>query len=83
LQGKSNCVVLLVVVAVDSCADWKSLSLLVGNFSAVLKSGVEGRLLLVVKWLYFCSDVWIRIGGVKSQTFTVGIGLRHGFLDWE
>jgi len=80
LQGKSNCVLLLVVVPVDSCANWKSSSLLVGNCSAVLKSGDEGRLLLVVKLLYFCSDVWIRVGGVKSQPFTAGIGLRHGFL---
>jgi len=30
---------------------------------------VDGHLLLAVK--YFCSDVCVRVGGVKSQPFTV------------
>jgi len=33
---------------------------------------VDGRLLLTVKSLHSCSEVCVRIGGVKSQPFTVG-----------
>jgi len=40
--------------------------------------GVDGRLLLVVKPLYPCSEVRVRVGRVKSQPFTVGVGLRQG-----
>jgi len=40
---------------------------------------VDGRLLLAVKSLYSCSEVCVRVGGVKSQPFTVGVGLwRQG-----
>jgi len=40
--------------------------------------GPDGRLLLVVKSLYSCSEVCVRIGRVKSWQFTVGIELRQG-----
>jgi len=33
---------------------------------------VDGRQRLSVKSLYSCSEVCIRVGGVKSQLFTVG-----------
>jgi len=37
--------------------------------------GVDGRLLLAAKSLYSCSEVCVRIRKVKSQPFTVGVGL--------
>jgi len=42
--------------------------------------GVDDRLLLAVKSLFFCSKVCVRVGRVKSQPFTVdvGLGLRQG-----
>jgi len=39
--------------------------------------GVDGRLLLAVKSLYSGSEVCVHVGGVKSQPFTVGVGLRQ------
>jgi len=39
--------------------------------------GVDGRLLLVVKSLYSCSEVCVRVGRVKSRLFTVGVGIRQ------
>jgi len=38
---------------------------------------VDSRLWLV-KSLHACSDVYVRVGGVKSWPFTVGVGLRQG-----
>ena len=35
--------------------------------------GVDDRLLLVVKSLYACSEVCVRVGKVKSRLFTVGL----------
>jgi len=40
--------------------------------------GVDGCLLLAVESLYSCSEVYILVGGVKPQSFIVGIGLRQG-----
>ena len=40
--------------------------------------GVDGRLLMAINSLYSCSDVCVHVGGVKSQPFTVGVGLRQG-----
>ena len=39
---------------------------------------VDDRLLLAVKWLCSCSEVCVRVGGVKSQPFIVSVGLRKG-----
>jgi len=39
--------------------------------------GVGSRQLLAIKYLYSYSEVYVRVDGVKSQPFTVGIGLRH------
>ena len=39
--------------------------------------GVDGRLLLVAKSLYSYSGVCIRVGRVKSRSFTVSVGLRQ------
>jgi len=36
------------------------------------------RLLLVVKSLYSCSEVCVRVREVNSQPFAVGVGLRQG-----
>jgi len=33
---------------------------------------------LAVKSLYSCSEICVHVGGVKSQPFTVGVGLRQG-----
>ena len=40
--------------------------------------GVDGRLLLAVKSLHYCSGVCVGVGGVKPQTYTVVIGFRQG-----
>jgi len=40
--------------------------------------GVDDRLLLAVKSLYSCSEVWVRVRRVKSRPFTIGVGLRQG-----
>ena len=40
--------------------------------------GVDGRLFLAFKSLYPCSEVCFLVGGVISQPFTVGVGLRQG-----
>jgi len=37
--------------------------------------GVDGRLLLIVKSLYFCSEICVCVMGVKSQLFTIVVGL--------
>jgi len=37
----------------------------------------DGRLLLASKSLYSCSEVYIRVGGIKSQPFTVSVRLRQ------
>ena len=39
---------------------------------------VDSCLLLADKWLYSCSEVCVRVSEVKSQPFTVGVGLRQG-----
>ena len=39
--------------------------------------GVDCRLLLAVKSLYTCSEVCVRVGRVKSQPFTGGVGFRQ------
>jgi len=50
-----------------------------GKLRGVLREyGVDDRLLLVVKSLYSSSEVCVHCGGVKSQLFTVGVGLRQG-----
>ena len=41
-------------------------------------SGVYGRLLLAAKSLQFCSEVCVRVGGVKSEPFTMRVGFRQG-----
>ena len=41
--------------------------------ATVLEYGVDDRLLLVVKSLYACSEVCVRVGKVKSRLFTVGL----------
>jgi len=38
------------------------------------KKGVDGGLSLAIKAMYFCLDVCVRGGGVKSQPFAVGVG---------
>ena len=38
---------------------------------------VDGRLLLAVTSLHFCSEVCDHVGKVKSRLFTVGVGLRQ------
>jgi len=44
--------------------------------------GVDDRLLISVlqatKALYSCSEVFVPVGGVKSQAFIVGVGHRQG-----
>ena len=54
--------------------------------------GVDGQLLQAIKSLYECSEVCVRVDGMKSRPFTVGVGLRQGcvlspllfitFMDW-
>jgi len=39
--------------------------------------GVDDRLLLAAMSLYSYSDICVRVGGVKSQRFTVGDGLQQ------
>jgi len=38
--------------------------------------------LLAVKSLYSCSEVCVHVGGVESQLFIVGAGLRQGYMPW-
>jgi len=38
---------------------------------------VDRRLLLAVKSLYSCSEIYISVGGDKSQLFTVGVRLQQ------
>jgi len=38
----------------------------------------DSRLVLAVKPLYPCSEVCVRVGGVMSKSFTMGVGLRQG-----
>jgi len=46
---------------------------LVESLGWVLRDyGVDGRLLLPLKSLYSCSEVYVRVDGVKSQPFTAG-----------
>ena len=40
----------------------------------------SNRLWLVVKSLYFCSEVCVHVGEVKSRPLTVGVGLRQRFV---
>jgi len=42
--------------------------------------GVDDRLLMAIKSSYSCSEVCVHVGGVKSQPFTVGVGLRQKCL---
>jgi len=44
------------------------------------KYGVDGHLLMAIKSLYSCLEICVLVGGVKSQPFTVGVGLRQGCL---
>jgi len=37
--------------------------------------GVESHLLLAEKLLQSCSEVCVRVAGVKSKPFTIGVGL--------
>ena len=39
--------------------------------------GIAYRLLLTVKSLYSFSEVCVRVGGIESRPFTVGVGLRQ------
>jgi len=49
------------------------------KYCGVLReNSVDGRLLLAVTLLYSCSEVCVRVFGVKSQQFTVGFELRQG-----
>ena len=52
---------------------WKALGSVAGN-------GVDGRLLLVVMSMYSYSDVCVRVGGVKSHPFTVGVGFWQWYV---
>jgi len=45
------------------------------------ENGVDDRLLLAVKSLYSCSDVFVIVGRVKPQPFTVGLVLRQAGTD--
>jgi len=48
------------------------------KFWGVLREyGVDDRLLLAAMSLYSYSDICVRVGGVKSQRFTVGDGLQQ------
>jgi len=40
--------------------------------------GADGCLLLPVKSLYSCSEVYVRVGRVQLRQFTVDVGLRQG-----
>jgi len=50
--------------------------------------GVNGRLLVAVKSLYSCSDVCVRIGGIKSQSSSwvldldIGVCFHH-YISWS
>ena len=48
---------------------------------SVREYGVDTRLLLAVKSLYSCSDVFVIVGRVKPQPFTVGLVLRQAGTD--
>jgi len=41
---------------------------------------VDGRLLLIVKSLYSCLNVCVRVGLVKPQPFAVSVGLGQGCM---
>jgi len=45
------------------------------------ENGVEDRLLLAIKSLYPCSEVFILVGRVKPEPFTVGFVLRQAGMD--
>ena len=45
------------------------------------ENGVDDRLLLAVKSLYPCSEVFVPVGRVKPQLFTVGFVLRQAGTD--
>jgi len=49
-----------------------------GSLAKRLESvaGVDSLLLLDIKSLYSCSEVFVCVGGVESQPFTVDVGLR-------
>jgi len=42
--------------------------------------GFDNRLLLAVKSLHSCSEIHVHFGGVKSQPFTMGVGLRQVYV---
>jgi len=48
------------------------------SFGVLKEYSVDGHLLLVVRSLYSYSEVYVSVGTVKSQPFTVGVGLQHG-----
>ena len=52
-------------------SSWKALG-------GLREYGLDSRLLLAVKSLYSCSEVCVRVGGVKSQLFTICAGLQEG-----
>ncbi|MHB9337741.1 RNA-directed DNA polymerase, partial [Fusobacterium pseudoperiodonticum] len=39
---------------------------------------INGQLLAAIKSLYKCPKVCVRVNGIKSRSFTVGVGLRQG-----
>jgi len=45
------------------------------------ENGVDDRLLLAVKSMYPCSEVFVLVGRVKPQPFTVGFVLRQAGSD--
>jgi len=51
---------------------------LVKNFGECCRSGFDDHLLLAIKSLPSCSEVYVHVSGVKSQPFTVGVGLNKG-----
>ena len=65
---------------VSSTSKKYTIGFLVKSFGSVagVGNGFDGRLLLAVKLLYFCSEVCVRFGRNKSRPFTVGVGLRQG-----
>jgi len=44
------------------------------SLESAAKYGFEGRPLLAIKSLYYCSEVCVRVGGIKSKSFTVCVG---------
>ena len=45
------------------------------------ENGVDDRLLLAVKSLYPCSEVFVLVGRIKPEPFTVGFVLRQAGTD--